>query len=68
LLEALVTHPRELLPFDRNIAPQMSRMRRILRDQKLIRCLYGAGYIFEADVVTDYLVLLPGREASWLVR
>jgi two-component system, OmpR family, response regulator len=68
LLEALVTHPRELLPFDRSIAPRMSRMRQILRDRKMIRCLYGAGYLFESDVVTDYLLLAPGREASWLVR
>jgi two-component system OmpR family response regulator len=84
LLETLVTHAQELLSreellrllhgsewhrFHHSIAARMSRMRRLLRDNEMIRSVYGAGYIFESAVMTDYEPLLPpGSEASWLVR
>lgn len=83
LLEALVTHAQELLPradllrllhgpewdrFHHSIAARMSRMRRLLRDNRgsgtLIRSVYGAGYVFECSVVADYLLLAPGSDES----
>jgi two-component system OmpR family response regulator len=83
LLETLVTHAQKLLPlvellrhlhgpewqrFPESLATRMSRLRRLLRDPGSIRSVYGAGYVFERAVETDYLLLPPGSEASWLVR
>jgi two-component system OmpR family response regulator len=60
--------------YQRSIEARMSRMRRMLREsanpaaQTLIRSVYGAGYVFESSVTKDYLLLPPGRDASWLLR
>lgn len=44
----------EIEPFDRSIDARVSRLRRKLRDNvqspKIIRTVYGAGYVFAADV------------------
>jgi DNA-binding response OmpR family regulator len=83
LLETLVTHAQKLLSvvellqllhgaewqrFPESLATRMSRMRQLLRDRGAIRSVYGAGYVFERAVETDYLLLPPGNDASWLVR
>jgi DNA-binding response OmpR family regulator len=52
---------------EESLATRMSRMRQLLRDRGAIRSVYGAGYVFERAVETDYL-LPPGSEASWLLR
>ena len=45
---------RDLEPYDRSIDARISRLRRKLRDNvqspKIIRTVYGAGYVFAADV------------------
>lgn len=84
LLEMLVTHAQKLLPLvellqllhgpawqrfsEDSLATRMSRMRQLLRDRGAIRSVYGAGYVFERPVETDYLLLPPGSDASWLLR
>lgn len=83
LLEVLVTHAQQAVPrerilrilhgpgwqrFECSIEARMSRLRQLLRSRKLIRSVYGAGYVFESAVVPDYLPLPPGSDASWLVR
>lgn len=48
---------REISPFDRSIDVRISRLRRKLeldpQDPKLIRTVYGAGYLFSAEVQWD---------------
>jgi len=84
LLEALVSRAQQLLPLvellrllhgpnwrrfsEDSLATRMSRLRQLLRDRGAIRSVYGAGYVFERPVETDYLLLPPGSEASWLLR
>jgi two-component system OmpR family response regulator len=83
LLETFVTHAQKLVSvvellrllhgpewqrFPESLATRMSRLRQLLRDRGAIRSVYGAGYVFERAVETDYLLLPPGSEASWLVR
>ena len=67
-------HGPEWRRYQHSLEARMSRMRRLLREsgspaaQTLIRSVYGAGYVFESFVAKDYLLLPPGRDASWLVR
>jgi two-component system, OmpR family, response regulator len=66
LLEALVQNARQVLPRDRygpSVEVRMSRMRRLLRSETLIRSVYGVGYIFDSPVETDYQPAF-GSEAS----
>lgn len=69
LLEVFLAHPnriltreqllceREVSPLDRSIDVRISRLRRKLeidpQNPKLIRTVYGAGYLFSADVQRD---------------
>ena len=53
-------HGREWSRYEHSIEARMSRMRRLLRDSRsrgsgrLIRSVYGAGYVFESAVAPDY--------------
>lgn len=68
LLEAFVKHAQKVLPrshllqilhggewqrYEKSIEARMSRMRRLLRSETLIRSVYGVGYVFDSPVVTD---------------
>lgn len=69
-----VLHGREWYRYEHSIEARMSRMRRLLRGNcgsrsgTLIRSVRRAGYLFESRVETNYSLLPPGRDASWLVR
>ena len=57
LLEALVKSAQQVLPRDQyghSIEVRMSRMRRLLRSETLIRSVYGVGYLFDSPVEADY--------------
>ncbi|MCV6592384.1 MAG: response regulator transcription factor [Silicimonas sp.] len=55
LLDATVGHHDS--PFDRSMDARISRLRKKLRDDpktpKIIRTVYGAGYVFSSDVIED---------------